>query len=67
VFDNIERDDNYTYVRSLSISLLSRDTSDLGRDPLTSHLTNRYLYLDSGDLQACDPTAVDPTNTSFVA
>jgi len=38
-----------------------------GRDASTSHLTNSFWYLDSGDLQACDPTESEPTNTGFVA
>jgi len=38
-----------------------------GRDTSTSHLMNSFWYLDSGDLQACDLTVGDPTNTGFVA
>jgi hypothetical protein len=37
-----------------------------GRDVATSHLTNSFWYLDSGDLQACDPTVADPTNMGVV-
>ena len=36
-----------------------------GRDAAKSHLTNSFCYLDSGDLQTCDPTKADPTNTGF--
>ena len=32
-----------------------------GRDASTSHLTNSFWYLDSGDLQTCEPTVADPT------
>ena len=37
-----------------------------GRDAATSHMTNGFWYLDSGYIQACDPTAAEPTNTGFV-
>ena len=37
-----------------------------GRDDTTSHLTNGFWYLDF-DLQGCDPTAPETTNTGFVA
>ena len=37
-----------------------------GHDAATSHLTNCFWYLDSGDLQVCDLTAAEPTNTGFV-
>jgi len=36
------------------------------RDNATSHLTNSFWYLDSGDLQPCDPTQAEPTNTGFL-
>ena len=67
MFNNIERDDNYTYVRSLSISSYLETLLTYGRDDSTSHLTNSFWYLDSGDLQACDPTIADPANMGFVA
>ena len=38
-----------------------------GREAATSNLTNSFWYLDSDDLQACDPTTTEPTNTVFVA
>ena len=38
-----------------------------GRDAATSHLTKSFSYLDSGDLQDCDPTEANPTDTGFVA
>ena len=37
-----------------------------GRKAATSHLTNCFWYLDTGDLQACDPAATEPNNTVFV-
>ena len=38
-----------------------------GRHAAKSHFTNSFWYLDYGDLQACDPTAAEPTNTGFIA
>jgi hypothetical protein len=38
-----------------------------GRDAASSLLANGFWYLDSGDLQACDTTAAEPTITGFVA
>ena len=68
MFNNIERDDNYTYVRSLSISSYLETLLTYGRDDSTSHFTNSFWYLDSGDLQAYDPTpTADPANMGFVA
>jgi hypothetical protein len=40
-----------------------------GSDAADTHLTNRYWYLDNGNLRACDPTATstDETNQGFIA
>ena len=67
MFDNFERDDNYTdydlyQYRSHLETLLTYD-----RDVGTSHLTNSFWYFDSGDLQPRDPTTGGPSNTGFVA
>ena len=37
-----------------------------GRDDATSHLTNSFWNLDSGDFQACDPTIAKSANAGFV-
>jgi len=37
-----------------------------GSDAAATHLTNRFSYLDDGDLLPCDPTAVDAKNKGFI-
>src|SRR5215469_2865189 len=48
--------DLYSY-RSYLETLLT-----YGSDAAATHLTNAYWYLDSGNMQACDPTAAATTN-----
>jgi len=38
-----------------------------GSDAATSHLTNGFWYLDTGDLQPWDPTKAESTNTCYLA
>ena len=38
-----------------------------GSDAATSHLTNGFWYLETGDLQTCDPTKAESRNTGFIS
>jgi hypothetical protein len=55
--------DNYHY-RAYFVTLLG-----YGSDAADTHLTNRYWYLDNGNMQACDLTDIstDETNQGFIA
>ena len=47
VFDNIERDDNYTQSDLYQYHFHLQTLLTYGRDAATSHLTNGFWYLDS--------------------
>ena len=56
--------EHYNYHSNLDILLTN------GSDASASHLANSYVYLDTGDMQPCDPTAEMHTytnNDGFIA